>query len=103
MEMARAAACEQDDDPMYLMRVLRRPGGEPGTPPGPAGTHRAGATTYGASVLEAAARTATASPAAAETLLGFDASMEAAQINPTHSVPRRGGADPNPPRADRQP
>lgn len=103
VELARAAACAQDDDPVYLLRLLRRPGGEPGTTPDPAGKHRADATTYGASVLEAAARTAAASPAAAETLLGFDTSMEAAQINPTHSVPRRGGADPRPPRADWQP
>jgi hypothetical protein len=27
VELARAAACAQDDDPVYLLRVLRRPGG----------------------------------------------------------------------------
>lgn len=103
VELARAAACAQDDDPVYLLRVLRRPGGEAGTTPAPAGRHRADATTYGASVLEASARTAASSPAAAETLLGFDTSMEAAQMHPTHSVPRRRGGDNRPPRAEWQP
>ena len=103
VELARAAACAQDDDPVYLLRVLRRPPGHAGTAPEPAGEHRGNATTYGASVLEAAARTAAASPAAAETLLGFDTSMEAAQIHPTHSVPRWGSVDQNAPRAGWQP
>lgn len=103
VELARAAACAQDDDPVYLLRVLRRPGGEPATAPEPGGMRRAASTTYGASVLESAARTAAASPAAAETLLGFETSMEAAQIHPTHSVPRRAGVDQHPPRADWQP
>ncbi|KRF44860.1 hypothetical protein ASH01_12950 [Terrabacter sp. Soil811] len=102
-ELARAAARAQDDDPVYLLRVLRRPGGAPGSAPEPAGKHRADTTTYGASVLEAAARTAAASPAAAEALLGFDTSLEAAQINPTHSVPRLTGGDHSAPRADWQP
>ena len=103
VELARASAAAQDDDPGYLLRVLRRPGAEPATTPEPAGKHRAPATMYGASVLEAAARTAVVSPAAAETLLAFDTSMEAAQIHPTHSVPRQRGVDHRPPRADSQP
>lgn len=102
-ELARAAACAQDDDPTYLPRVLRRPAGEPGTAPPAGRRHAADATTYGRSVLAAVARTASTSPAAAETLLGFDTSMEAAQINPTHSVPRQTGVDRRPPRADWQP
>lgn len=100
VELARAAASAQDDDPVYLLRVLRRPSGEPETTREPAGKHRAHATTYGASVLESAARTAAASPTAAETLLGFDTSMEAAQIHPTHSVPRQRSGDHSPPTAD---
>lgn len=102
-ELARAAACAQDEDPVYLLRVLRRPDADRGSLPEPPGRRRARATTYAASVLEAAARTAAASPAAAEALRGFDTSMEAAQVHPTHSVPRQPGVDHSPPRADWQP
>lgn len=100
VEMARAAAAAQDDDPVYLLRALRRPGAASGTTPEPAGKHGAPPSTYGASVLEAVASTAAASPAAAETLLGFDTSMEAAQVDPTHSVPRQRGVDHSPPTGD---
>ena len=50
--------------------------------------HPSDATRYAGSVLGAVARTAAASPEAAETLLGFDTSLEAAQVDPTFSVPR---------------
>lgn len=100
VELARAAACAQDDDPVYLIRVFRRPDAARGSSPGPSSRRRAQATTYTASVLEAAARTAAASPAAADTLRGFDTSMEAAQVDPTHSVPRVRGADHSAPTGD---
>lgn len=94
-ELARAAGWAQDDDPAYLLRMFRRPGDQSDDKPH-SGSHKQGADTtlYAASVLSAAARTAAASPAAAETLLGFDTSLEAAQVNPTFSVRRSdGGVD----------
>lgn len=103
VELARAAACAQDDDPVYLLRVLRRPDADRGSAPEPPGKRRADATTYAGSVLDAAARTAAASSAAVETLRGFETSLEAAQVDPTHSVPRQQGLDHSAPRADWQP
>lgn len=95
-ELARAAGWAQDEDPAYLVRVLRRPGAGPDGDAAPTtGKHRsADATLYAGSVLSAVASAAVASPAAAETLAGFDVSVEAAQVNPTFSVPRSSpGAD----------
>jgi hypothetical protein len=91
-DLARSAAWAQDDDPGYLLRILRRPGHSPATE-GPDGRHPSGPTLYAASVLGAVAAAAAASPAAAETLKGFSASLEAAQVDPTHFVPRPGMPD----------
>ncbi|WP_323095397.1 hypothetical protein [Intrasporangium sp. YIM S08009] len=101
-ELARAAAWAQDGDPAYLLRMFRRPAeasdAEATEPDASAGRRRPGATTYAGSVLEAVARTAAGSEAAAETLLGFDTSVEAAQVDPTFYTPRSPTpTDPEPP------
>ena len=105
-ELARAAAWAQDDDHGYLLRIFRRPEVSPGTAsdtPDASGAsdpsdgrRRPEATTYAGSVLHVVARTAARSEAAAETLLGFATSVEAAQVNPTFYLPRL----PKPPEPD---
>lgn len=102
-ELARAAAWAQDDDHGYLLRVFRRPAGVPHTASvtpdaseASSGRRRPEATTYAGSVLHVVARTAARSEAAAETLLGFATSVEAAQVDPTFYLPRL----PKPPEPD---
>jgi hypothetical protein len=81
-ELASAAVAAHDDDHRYLVRMLRRPG--QGVTEGhsvqQSGDH-SGGLLFAGSVLGPVAATATASDAAAPSLVGFVNSPEAAQVD----------------------